>query len=135
MTDKQFNAMQEQFGFMQEQFNAMQVQFAELQRQLKEVDNRLSNEIKTVREEVKAGDRELDNHMSRNKFELKRLIEDRAEMNGREHQVIIDTLEKRYQDLDRRVKEVRGDIDTVDVVNKYEHEAYNKALKINPLGR
>lgn len=130
MTDKQFIVMQEQFTKMQMQLNSVQ-------QQINEVDNRLSNKIDTVEKglsnKIEAGDRELFRQMCRDNSELKQLIKDNAEINGREHQMIIDTLERRYQDLDKRVKEVRGDIDIVDVVNKHEHEVYNKVLNINPM--
>lgn len=141
MTDKQFSVMQEQFAEMQRQINSVQ-------QQIKEVDNRLSNKIDTVKKElsnkidtvkkelsnkIAVEDSKLYSKLSTELFELKQLVKDRADIDSRKNQNIIDLVETRYQDLDKRVKEVRGDIDTVNVVNKHEHEVYNKILNIDPM--
>lgn len=128
MTDKQLNVMKDEI------LTEMRQQFSSVQKQINELDNRLSSQISEVDNRLSNEIKDLSNRMFRNKLELSQLIKDNAEINGREHQMMIDTLEKRYQDLDNRVKELRGDIDTVYTFNKYEHEKYNKALNIQTAG-
>jgi len=94
MTDIQFNTLMGLIKDTKDSLN-QKIDGLKTEARLTNEDENLSKKINTIYENLNE------------KIDLLKLdIEDKNEINNRQHQDMIYAMEKRYQDLDRRIKEI-----------------------------
>lgn len=130
-----------------EQFEILVSLINETKDELKQTKEELEAEIKQTKkdleDELKQTRLELHNSLKDSEIkiilminEVRKDLEKNMRINGREHQTLIDTIEKRYDDLEEAITFIQDDIRTLHALskkNEMEHKEYDRILVQNNL--
>lgn len=107
---------------------------------LKQMEKRFTEALKQTEEKLTIGYRKEMNDLNiglvREMNRIRAEIRINADINGREHQTMIDTIERRYSDLERGIQDNEQSIDTLyalSKMNEMKHKEYERIFARNNL--